>query len=134
MPAMSKGEKPKKERKMRSLSTKVFRMFLLGTVVLGLILECIGLTLYSIAVANQYIATSFSLSRNASKALQEILNTAPLSGEVLGRYRNMTEAERAAVGTEEYETRFADLPEREDYQSIRATLAFFLESSDVYDI
>ena len=43
------------ERKKRSLSTKVFRMFLLGTVVLGLILAVIGLALYSISVGGQYI-------------------------------------------------------------------------------
>ena len=60
------------DRKKRSLSTKVFRMFLLGTVVLGLILALIGLALYSIAVGSQYISTSFNLSRSASMVLQTI--------------------------------------------------------------
>ena len=63
------------ERKKRSLSTKVFRMFLLGTVVLGLILAVIiGLALYSISVGGQYISTSFNLSRSASMVLQLELN------------------------------------------------------------
>ena len=127
-------ETPKKERKTLSLSTKVFRMFMAGTIVLGLILQIIVLGLYSFAVANQYIATSYNLSRNASRVLQSMGNVEPLYHEVMGRYRAMTEAERAEVDSEAYEARFADIQEREDYQSIRTTLGYFLESSDVYDI
>ena len=119
---------------MRSLSTKVFRMFMAGTIVLGLILQFIVLALYSFAVANQYIATSFNLSRSASRQLQSMGNVEPLYHEVMGRYRALSEAERAEVDTEAYEARFADITEREDYKSIRTTLGYFLESSDVYDI
>ncbi|MER2056662.1 MAG: SpoIIE family protein phosphatase [Clostridia bacterium] len=122
------------ERKKRSLSTKVFRMFLLGTVVLGLILAVIGLALYSISVGGQYISTSFNLSRSASMVLQEAEDPEPLYHEVMGRYRALTEDERAGVETEEYEARFADITDREDYRKIRTTLGHFLESSDVYDI
>ena len=122
------------DRKKRSLSTKVFRMFLLGTVVLGLILALIGLALYSIAVGGQYISTSFNLSRSASMVLQEVEDPEPLCGEVMDRYMSMTKDERAGVETEEYEARFADIAEREDYKKIRTTLGHFLESSDVYDI
>ena len=50
-----------KQKKTLSLSTKVFRMFMAGTIVLGLILQIIVLGLYSFAVANQYIATSYNL-------------------------------------------------------------------------
>lgn len=127
-------ETPKKERKPRSLSTKVFRMFLAGTIVLGLILQVIVLGLYSFAVANQYIATSFNLSRSASRVLQSVGDMEPLYNEVMGRYRAMTEAERAEVDSEAYEDRFADITEREDYKAIRTMLGYFLESSDLYDI
>ena len=125
---------PKKERKPRSLSAKFFRMFLAGTVALGLILLFIALTLYSLAVANQYIATSFNLSRSASQVLQSMGDVEPLYNEVMGRYRAMTEAERAEVDSEAYEARFADITEREDYKVIRTTLGYFLKSSDLYDI
>ena len=127
-------ETPKKERKTRSLSTKVFRMILAGTIALSLVLMFIVLALYSLAVANQYIATSFNLSRSASRVVQSMGDVEPLYNEVLGRYRAMTEAERAEVDSEAYEARFDDITEREDYQSIRTTLGYFLESSDLYDI
>ena len=109
-------------------------MFLAGTIALGLILMFIVLALYSLAVANQYIATSYNLSRRASRVLQSMGNVEPLYNEVMGRYRAMTEAERAEVDSEAYEARFADITEREDYKNIRTTLGYFLESSDVYDI
>jgi hypothetical protein len=109
-------------------------MFLAGTIALGLILMFIVLALYSLAVANQYIATSYNLSRRASRVLQSIGNVEPLYNEVMGRYRAMTEAERAEVDSEAYEARFADITEREDYKSIRTTFGYFLESSDLYDI
>jgi len=127
-------ETPKKERKPRSLSAKVFRMFLAGTVVLCLILQMIALGLYSFAVANQYIATSFNLSRSASRVLQSVGDMELLYNEVMGRYRAMTEAERAEVDSDAYEERFADITEREDYKAIRTMLGYFLESSDLYDI
>ena len=127
-------ETPKKEKKSRSLSAKVFRMFLAGTIVLCLILQVIVLGLYSFAVANQYIATSYNLSRSASRVLQSVGDVEPLYNEVMGRYRAMTEAERAEVDSEAYEARFADITEREDYKAIRTMLGYFLESSDLYDI
>jgi hypothetical protein len=94
----------------------------------------IGLALYSVAVPNQYISTSFNLCRSASKVLSELAETKTLSGAVMECYNSMSDAERAEVGTEAYDARYADLMEREDYQNMRALLAFFLESSDVYDI
>ena len=121
-------------KKYQSLSTRVLRLFLLGAAVLGVITLIIGLALYSIAVGGQYISTSFNLSRSASRVLQETEDPEPLFSEVMGRYRALTEEERAGVETEEYEERFADITEREDYQDIRAMLGHFLESSDVYDI
>jgi len=124
----------KNDRKIHSLSAKVFRMILTGTIVLGLILLLIVLALYSLAVANQYIATSYNLSSSAFRVLQSQGSVEPLCNEIMGRYRAMTEAERAEVDSEAYEARFADITEREDYKSIRTTLGYFLESSDVYDI
>ena len=121
-------------RKQVSLSRKVSRMVLLGTLVLGLILMAVVLCLYAVAVANQYIAASFSLVRGASGVLSEMEDAEPLSLEVMGRYRSMTAEERAEVNTKAYAERFADLTERDDYRSIRTILGYFLESSDVYDL
>lgn len=122
------------ERKHHSLSARVSRYVVIGAAILGVTMLIIGLTLYSVAVSNQYISTSFNLCRSASKVLSELAETEALSGAVMERYNSMSDAERAEVGTEAYDARYSDLIARDDYQDMRALLAFFLESSDVYDI
>ena len=122
------------ERKHHSLSARVSRYVVIGAAILGVTMLIIGLTLYSVAVSNQYISTSVNLCRSASKVLSELAETETLSGAVMERYNAMSDAERAEVGTEAYDARYSDLIARDDYQDIRALLAFFLESSDVYDI
>ena len=122
------------ERKHRSLSARVSRYVVIGAAILGVTMLIIGLALYSVAVSNQYISTSVNLCRSASKVLSELAETEALSGAVMERYNAMSDAERAEVGTEAYDARYSDLMARDDYQDMRALLAFFLESSDVYDI
>ena len=122
------------ERKHRSLSARVSRYVVIGAAILGVTMLIIGLALYSVAVSNQYISTSVNLCRSASKVLSELAETEALSGAVMERYSSMSDAERAKVGTEAYDARYSDLIARDDYQDMRALLAFFLESSDVYDI
>ena len=122
------------ERKHHSLSARVSRYVVIGAVILGVTMLIIGLALYSVAVSNQYISTSVNLCRSASKVLSELAETEALSGAVMERYNSMSDAERAKVGTEAYDARYSDLMARDDYQDMRALLAFFLESSDVYDI
>ena len=122
------------ERKHHSLSARVSRYVVIGAAILGVTMLIIGLALYSVAVSNQYISTSVNLCRSASKVLSELAETEALSGAVMERYNSMSDAERAEVGTEAYDARYADLMARDDYQDMRALLAFFLESSDVYDI
>lgn len=96
------------------------RYVVIGAAILGVTMLIIGLTLYSVAVSNQYISTSFNLCRSASKVLSELAETEALSGAVMERYNSMSDAERAEVGTEAYDARYADLMEREDYQNMRA--------------
>ena len=122
------------ERKHHSLSARVSRYVVIGAAILGVTMLIIGLTLYSVAVSNQYISTSVNLCRSASKVLSELAETEALSGAVMERYNSMSDAERTEVGTEAYDARYSDLMARDDYQDMRALLAFFLESSDVYDI
>ena len=122
------------ERKHHSLSARVSRYVVIGAAILGVTMLIIGLALYSVAVSNQYISTSVNLCRSASKVLSELAETEALSGAVMERYNSMSDAERAKVGTEAYDARYSDLIARDDYQDMRALLAFFLESSDVYDI
>ena len=134
MPKKSVREMTKLERMRHSLSSRVFRAVLLGSVLLGVVCLMIGLSLYSIAVARQNISTAFNLSRNASAILHKTADTETLSREVMTRYRSLSEEERAEPLSETYQAVFADLTEREDYKTILSVLSDFKASSEVYDI
>ena len=134
MPKKSVREMTMMERMRHSLSSRVFRAVLLGTVLLGVVCLLIGLSLYTIAVARQNISTAFNLSRNAAAILHKTVDTETLSREVMTRYRSLSEEERADPSSETYKAVFSDLTEREDYKTIFSVLTDFKESSEVYDI
>ena len=134
MPKKSVREMTMLERMRYSLSSRVFRAVLLGTVLLGVVCLLIGLSLYTIAVAGQNISTAFNLSRNASAILRKTVDTETLSREVMTRYRSLSDEERADPSSATYRAVFADLTEREDYKTIFSVLNDFKESSEVYDI
>ena len=122
------------ERMHYSLSSRISRFMLLGSVLLGIVCLLIGLSLYTVAVARQDISTAFNLSRNASAILYKASDTVSLSSEVMDRYRSLPESERADPSSESYKAHFSDLTEREDYKMILSVLNDYRESSDVYDI
>lgn len=124
----------KLERMRYSLSSRIFRFVILGSVLLGIVCLIIGLSLYSVAVARQDISTAFNLSRNASAILSKAANTESLSREVMKRYRSLPESERSDPSSESYKAHFSDLTEREDYKMILSVLDDYRKSSDVYDI
>ena len=134
MPKKSVREMTKLERMRHSLSSRVFRSVLLGSILLGVICALIGLGLYSVAVAKQDISTAFNLSRNASAILEKTADTEAVSREVMTRYRSLSDTDRTDPYSDAYTARFADIYDREDYQAIRSMLSDFRESSDVYAI
>ena len=134
MPKKSVREMTEMERRRHSLSGRMFRSVLLGSVMLGLICLMIGLSLYNVAVARQDISTAFNLSRNASAVLEKAADTEALSREVMTRYRALSDQERADPYSEEYQARFADIYDREDYKTVRNLLSDFAKSSDVFAI
>ncbi len=134
MPKKSVREMTKLERMRYSLSSRIFRFVILGSVLLGIVCLIIGLSLYSVAVARQDISTAFNLSRNASAILSKAANTESLSREVMKRYRSLPESERSDPSSESYKAHFSDLTEREDYKMILSVLDDYRKSSDVYDI
>ena len=134
MAKKSVREMTKLERARHSLSSRIFRVVLLGSVLLGIVCLLIGLSLYTVAVARQDISTAFNLSRNASAILDKAADTESLSREVMNRYRYLSDTERADPVSAEYMARFEDLTKNDDYKMIHAVLSDFIESSDVYDI
>ena len=134
MPKKSVREMTRLERMRHSLSSRVFRSVLFGSVLLGAICLLIGLGLYTAAVARQDISTAFNLSQNAHAILDKTVDTEALSREVMARYRSLSESERADPYSDAYAAHFADIYDREDFKMISAVLSDFKDSSDVYDI
>ena len=134
MAKKSVREMTKLERLRRSLSGRIFRFVLLGSLLLGLVCLVIGLSLYTMAVAQRDISTAFNLSRSAAAVLYKATDPEPLSREVMNRYRALSAEERADPISEAYRAHFSDLMDREDYKMIRSVLNDYRKSSDVYDI
>ncbi len=134
MPKKSVREMTRLERMRHSLSSRVFRAVLFGSILLGVICLLIGLGLYTVAVAKQDISTAFNLSQNASAILGKTVDTEAVSREVMTRYRSLSDREREDPYSEDYAARFSDIYDRDDYKMISAVLSDFKNSSDVYDI
>ena len=134
MPEKSVREMGELERLHHSLAARVFHAVMMGAAILGLVALLIGLGAYAYAMANQFIGESFGLARSTNAVLEKALDVEPLVMEVMDRYRSLSEEERNTMGEESYNEFFSGIEEREDYQTLRAILKIFLDSSDVNDV
>lgn len=131
MPKKTIREMSDVERKHHSLARKAFRSTIVGALVLGLAALIIGLGIYTYTLIHQYITEAFNLSKSAVAIMHEIVDTEPLSKDVLTAYREQSESEREQPGTPEYRERFAHFTEREDYRSIHRVLRDLAEAIEV---
>ena len=131
MPKKTIREMSDVERKRHSLARKAFRSTIVGALVLGLAALIIGLGIYTYTLIHQYITEAFNLSKSAVAIMHEIVDTEPLSKDVLTAYREQSESEREQSGTPEYRERFAHFTEREDYRSIHRVLRDLAEAIEV---
>ncbi len=131
MPKKTIREMSDAERKRHSLARKAFRSTILGALVLGFAALIIGLGIYTYTLIHQYITEAFNLSKSAVAIMHEIVDTEPLSKDVLTAYREQSESEREQSGTPEYRERFAHFTEREDYRSIHRVLRDLAEAIEV---
>ena len=117
--------------KDRSLLTKVGRMTLISYLLLGLIMLVIGLSLYTMALIDNYITESFSLARSTSVIAERIADNEELSGRVLDIYRGMSEEERNNQFSAEYRNKFVGIENEKEFKRLRSALRTMKENSDV---
>ena len=134
MPSKSIREMNRFERQHYALGARVFRSSIISSIVLGVVALMIGLGLYAVALSGQFITEAFTLSRSAAAIMNEAVDVQSLAGEVMERYRALSDEERAEVYTDSYRMRFSDLDSREDYEMARNILRAFYGASDVYDV
>ncbi len=134
MPEKTIREMTTTERRHYSLSARVFRSTLMGSVVLGLVALAIGLGLYTSALIERDTSTAFLQSRAAASVLQRVVQVDRLASYVMDIYNGMSEEERAASDSGEYCARFSALQEDPDYLAARSILGDFRDASEMSDI
>ena len=129
-----KGEKPKKPKKQMSLQRRVLRISLIGTIVLGTAALLIGLGIYAVVLADQYITKAFNLSKTTAVVIEEVVDVEPLAEAVSSIYLGMTEEERRDPADPAYLERFREITEREDYKKLVDILREYRDMNDVSDL
>ena len=123
------SKQPKKFNKEKSLLTKVTRATMISSLVLGLVILLIGLSLYTHALFREYITSSFSLARSSATVVERIADNEMIAGRVMNIYREMSDEERANQDSIDYHTKFANIEMDEGYQRVKRMLKRLVANS-----
>ena len=134
MPEKSVREMGALERKHYSLSGKVFRYVIIGSLILGLAAFAIGLGLYTVALTGQYISESFTMAQTAKTMLEKIAPLETTSKNVMKVYNGLSDEERAQMGSESYKSKFSIIAKSPTVGTISTILGEFAQSADVNDV
>jgi len=105
-----------------SLEKKVFRVSMIGSFLLGIVLMVIFLGIYSHSLATQYIVESFALCKSTRLAVRDQGYPDGLIKDIIDRYEGLSDAERATTGSAGYREKFADFSEQEMYLILSETI------------
>lgn len=131
MPEKSVREMTLSELRHYSLEGRTFRSTLFATFLLGLVALAIGLTLYTLALVDEFITAASNLSGSAAAIVEGTVDVEPFTSQVLAAYRAQTDEERAQGRSEAYRARFAVYTKNKDYLTIRRILKDFNRSTDM---
>ncbi|MCR4922793.1 MAG: PP2C family protein-serine/threonine phosphatase [Lachnospiraceae bacterium] len=118
-------------RKHHSLSSRVFRIMLTGSIALGFVGLVVGLGLYTYAIIRHYIVESSNLTRSAVAVLDKVADVELLADDVMEIYSAQTKEELEQRGKKEYDERFAGIIKKGNYDLILRVLTDFSNSSDI---
>ena len=123
-----------RQRRRHSLSAKTFRTTALSCVAMGLVSLLLGLVIYTVSIADQYISHAVQLATIARSSAIKGADGMGLADRVMEKYRTLTEEQRAEAGTEAYRAIFAEEQESRDYDVLIHMLGNYLTSEYVYDV
>ena len=128
---MSRSEKDSiKEEYKSPLIAKVTGITLASSLLMGSVILIIGMTLYTIALIDQYITESFCLARSTSVVADSFPETEHITDQVMDVYRSMTDEERMDFRSEQYREKFSFIEQDDEWQRIRSMLDAMRKSSD----
>ena len=122
------------ERRVHSLSARMFSTIVKSCIILGLVILIIGLGLYGLVLSQQYIDSAFDLSCSAASATGYGADSVSLSKRVMEKYRSLSEEQIQSIGSSRYKALFAEFEVDHDYEALSDMLYSFLEHNDVYDV
>ena len=95
--------------KRTSLAVKTARSSIVSCVLFGIVTLLFTLTIYAVALTKQYINMADGIARQAKLAATHGTDASVIADQTMEIYRNLTEEQRAKVGTEEYRSYFASV-------------------------
>ena len=113
------------KRKYRGLQARTVRAVMLICGLLGLVLLCIGLSMYSMSLIRQYTDHAGCVSELASQSVRRGVDGVGFSRKVMEIYWNLSDEDRARNGTPEYQDLFAGVKETHEYRLLKNMLASF---------
>ena len=122
------------EKKSHSLEVKTFHAVVFCSVILGIVLLVVGLSLYTISLIGNYVSHAYYLSQYAEMSTSHGADSPDFARRVMERYKSLSDEERALVGLQEYRDLFADFAESSEYDSLVHILPTFLKSEDVSNL
>lgn len=143
MPEKSIREMNKLERRHYSLEARTFRATIIAAIVFGLVAFIIGLSLYAVALGDQYIGEAFTLTRSAKGFLEmkDYMDLERLTEKVRARYVSLSEEEKLlcypgsdSYDYDKYREFFEDFLTDPDYTNAISALNYFKSNSDVFAI
>ena len=136
MPVKSIREMNGLERHRYSLATRTARSVWINNILIGLVALLIGVILYVVALAQQYIGMAFTLSQQTAMSVNHAngADAQELADGIMRIYGGLSSAEKEKQGTEEYRALFREAEESESYRVLMNMLKQTLRTNDVYDV
>ncbi len=123
-----------REKRVHSLSARMFNATLLTCIIVGVVAFIIGLGFYSYALSRQLVSKAFGAAHSAIISVEHGADTEDFAKKVLDIYHGLSEEDRNKMGTDEYRAFFSGLEKEEDYKVLLAILGEFRDSSGVFDV
>ena len=124
----------RKSRKRRSLSRKVRRAVAISCVLLGMLIQVIGITLYGLILVREYEHLASNAAKQVSIAVRHGSEFDTLTDDILSVYSAYTQAEREDMDPENYRSLYAEIEKNRPYYYLEGMLASYCKSTDVHDV
>lgn len=120
-----------KKKEKGTLLFRVTRSTLKSSLLMGILMLCIGIVIYTSALVQEYITSSFTLARSAATVVERIADNENISRRVMRIYHSMSDEELAHQKSIDYHAKFAFIEEDQGYQRIFRILRRLRANSEV---